>query len=155
MGFSTSAAVAILFIGLFVAVGIAFPAFESAYERQSAAMDDRDDRALEIRNTAIDVDATNDEPAETLTVNVTNEGSTTLDVAAVDLLLDGAYVSSEAYATAVGEPDASADAGRTIVQPGERLQITVEERAEAPDRLKVVTGSGVAQTLTEVDVDGE
>ena len=146
MGFSTSGAAAIIFIGALLAVGIAFPALETAHDRQSTAMDDRDDRALDVRNTAIDVTVSHDGDAD-LTVNVTNDGSTTLSVDRTDLLVDGVLQPSDELETAV-----DGDANRTIVQPGETLTMTAEN--DAPDRLKVVTQHGVAKTLTEVD-DGE
>jgi len=40
------------------------------------------------------------------------------------------------------------DAARTLVQPGELLELTVD-RGTAPDRIKVITGNGVAETVTE------
>ena len=145
MGFSTSGAAAIIFIGALLAVGIAFPALETAHDRQSTAMDDRDDRALDVRNTAIDVTASHDDGD--LTVNVTNDGSTTLSVDRTDLLVDGVLQSSDELETAVDE-----DGDRTIVQPGETLTMSLAH--DAPNRLKVVTQNGVAETVTEVD-DGE
>lgn len=150
MGFSTSAAVVILFIGLFVAAGIAVPAFETAYDRQTDALDAREERTLELRNTAIDIDASYDGTADELTVNATNTGSTTLAVAEVDVLVDGAYVAEGNLTTVVGADGTN----RSIVQPGERLAVTVTAVTAAPDRVKVVTGLGIAETITEVPVDG-
>ncbi|WP_247731197.1 flagellin [Halovivax limisalsi] len=148
MGFSTSAATVILFIGLFVAIGIAFPAFETAYDRQTEAFDDREDRALDVRNTAIEANASYNETADELTVNATNVGSTTISVEDMDLLVDGAYVVESNYTTVVGSDGTE----RSLVQPGERVQLTVSNVTEPPDRVKVVTGLGVAETITEVPV---
>lgn len=145
MGFSSSAAVAILFIGCLVAAGIAFPVLETAYERQTAAMEERDDRALEVRNTAIDVTAAYDDGANNLSVNVTNTGSTTLSVEDVDLLVDGELIAGWAESDRRVEGDET----RTIVQPGEVLELLVD-RETKPNRIKVVTGNGVAETVTEV-----
>lgn len=145
MGFSSSAAVVILFLGVLIAIGMVFPVMETAYERQSAAIEQRDDRALEVRNTAIQVEGLYDSGSQTLTVNVTNDGSTTLAAEHVDLLVDGQLVTdwNESQRAVDG------DSGRTHVQPGEVLELTVDRESE-PDRLKVITRNGVAETVTEV-----
>ncbi len=122
-----------------------FPVIESSYERQTDAMESRDDRALEVRNTAIAVTSTYDSGTSTLTVNVTNTGSTTLSVEEVDLLVDGELVTGWTQ----GDRLVEGDDARTIVQPGETLELIVD-RATAPDRIKVVTGNGVSETVTEV-----
>ncbi|GAB3023174.1 archaellum stator protein ArlF [Natronobiforma cellulositropha] len=147
MGFSTSGAAAILFIGLLLAVGIAYPTLEAAHDRRATAIDDRDQRALDVRNTAIAVDAAvYDADAETLTLDVTNTGSTTLSVPETDLLIDGVYRTG--YETAV-----SGDATRTLWQSGETLSMTVQLEPNAdPERAKVVTQHGVAATITDVEV---
>jgi len=57
VGFSTSGATAIIFVGVLVAAGIAYPVFHSAQEERRTAIQDRDDRTLSMRNTAIAVDS--------------------------------------------------------------------------------------------------
>ncbi|MFC4542662.1 flagellin [Halosolutus amylolyticus] len=147
MGFSTSGAVAIVFVGMLVAVGIAYPAVQTAHEERSASIDDRDDRALEIRNTAIDAgNVTYDGTADELTVNVTNTGSTTLSVSETDLLIDGVYRSTDDWTATI---DGTAD--RDLWQPGERLTIEVESVADEPARVKLVTEHGIAATVTEIE----
>lgn len=142
MGFSTSGAAAIIFVGMLVAVSIAFPVIETAHDRQSGAMSDRDDRALDVRNTAIAVDTGFDGDGN-LVVDVENTGTTTLSVNETDLLVDGTYLPRSEYDTSV---DGVSD--RTTVQPGETL--TFETAEAAVDRVKVVTGNGVAETVTGV-----
>lgn len=145
MGFSTSAAMAIIFLGMLVAIGIAFPAMESAYESQSTAMDDRDERALDMRNTAVELDASFD-TGDDLQVNVTNEGTTTLSVERTTLLLDGEFTPQSEYETAV---DGVGD--RALVEPGETLEITLDEADhDEPTRVKVITEYGVSRLVTEV-----
>lgn len=144
MGFSTSGATAILFVGVLVAVGIAYPVVQTAHEERTTAVDDRDDRALEMRNTAIDLETASYDGSE-LTVNATNTGSTTLTVPATDLLVDGAFVADgEWTGTAV-----DGTTGRELWQPGETLSITVTAD-DRPDRVKLVTEYGIAETTTEV-----
>lgn len=144
MGFGTSGAVAVVFVGLLIAVGIAYPTLETAQDRRSTAIDDRDRRALDVKNTDIDLTdaAYNATGTDELTVNVTNTGSTTLSVDETDLLVDGVY--QESYETTVDGAST-----RSTWQPGERLTMTVS-LASAPNRVKVVTENGVAETETEV-----
>ncbi|MFP8889796.1 flagellin [Natrialbaceae archaeon A-CW2] len=150
MGFSTSGAVAILFIGLLVAVGIVYPTLETAHDRRAGAIDERDERALELRNAAFDLETSYDAGSETVSVNVTNTGTTTLSVTEIDLLLDG--VLETETATAVDD-----DASRERLHSGEVLEITVENVAEEPNRAKVVTEHGLARVSTDLsgDDDGE
>ena len=140
MGFSTSGATAIVFIGMLVAVGIAYPVLQSAHDERLSAIDDRDDRTLEMRNTAISVEEASYNGSE-LTVNVTNTGSTTLSVPATDLLIDGIYWTESADDDVLVEGQSD----RERWQPGERLTIIVST-SEQPNRVKVVTEYGIAET---------
>ncbi|WP_332897795.1 hypothetical protein [Haladaptatus sp. CMSO5] len=138
MGFATSGATAVIFIGLLVAVGTLYPAMEHADERVFDARDAHDDRALDQRNTAITVTQTTyNATLNELTVTVENTGSTTLSVTQTDLLVDGAYQASRT--TSVG-----GDANRTVWVSGETLTITVTGVVPQPSRVKVVTEYGVA-----------
>ncbi|WP_207591454.1 flagellin [Halomontanus rarus] len=146
MGFSTSGATAILFIGLLIAVGIAYPTLETANDRRMTAMEDRDQRALEIRNTDVAVEsAVYNGSSGTLTVEIGNTGSTTLSVSETDLLVDGVYRSG--YETAV-----EGNADRTVWQPGETLRMTANLETE-PTRVKIVTENGIAETVTEPEIE--
>ncbi|OLZ39730.1 flagellin [Natrinema saccharevitans] len=143
MGFSTSGATAIVFVGVLVAAGIAYPVFQTAQEQRRDAIADRDDRQLDVRNTGIEVASWsyNESGDENFTMSVDNTGSTTLSVPETALLLDGVY--QESYATSV-----DGDGGRELWQPGETL--TMEVSTPRPDRAKVVTDYGVAETVTGV-----
>ncbi|QCS41365.1 flagellin [Natrinema versiforme] len=141
MGFSTSGATAIIVVGVLVAAGIAYPVFQTAHENRSTAIDDRDDRRLEMRNTAIQIDSQgyNQSGNEEFIMHVNNTGSTTLSVAETDLLIDGDYQSRSTYETSV---DGVAD--RELWQPGETLNVTV---STDPNRVKLVTEHGIAETV--------
>ncbi len=148
MGFSTSGATAIIFVGVLIAVGLAYPVVQTAHDNRMTAIDDRDDRMLDLRNADFALEeATYDAGDEsgTLTVNATNTGSTTLSVPATDLLIDGQYTALSGDDTRV---DGSVD--RETWQPGEELSITVAAD-DHPDRIKLVTEHGLAITETEVD----
>jgi flagellar protein FlaF len=140
MGFSTSGSVAILFVGLLVCLSTVYPVMETANERVTEATEARDDRALAEANTAMNLTGVSyNASTDTLVVNVTNTGSTTLSVAGTDLLLDGAY---ETGATTRVE----GDAGRSIWVPGEQLQFELTGVTAEPGRIKLVTEYGIAET---------
>lgn len=146
MGFSTSGAMAVIFVGLLVAVGIVYPVLETAHDRRSDAIDDRDQRALEIRNTAVnlsEVDATDDR------IVVENTGTTTLSVNDTDLLVNGTYLERNEYETAVGEDDEGNE--RDLWQPGEDLVIEADVALEDGQRVKIVTENGIS-VATEVEL---
>ncbi|WP_226039377.1 flagellin [Natrinema sp. DC36] len=147
MGFSTSGATAIIFVGVLVAAGIAYPVFHSAQEERRTAIQDRDDRTLSMRNTAIAVDSWsyNESGTNDFTMSVNNTGSTTLSVTETDLLVDGVYQTRDSYTTSV-----ESSAERELWQPGETLHVTVANRTPEPDRVKLVTEHGIAETVTEV-----
>lgn len=140
MGFSTSGSAAILFVGVLVCLTTAYPAIETANERITEATEARHDRALAQANTAVNVTGVSyNATADTLVVNVTNTGSTTLSVDGTDLLVDGTYWGG--YTTRV-----DGDPGRTIWVPGERLQFELTGVTTAPSRVKLVTENGIART---------
>lgn len=146
MGFSVSGSAAILFIAAFVSVGILYSAAFNGFERVQDAETASDERVLDAKNTAIEVAnvSFNDSSGNgKLTVNVTNNGSTTLSVSGTDLITDGTYVSDDAYL----EPETAVDGNNEtdLWQPGETYSMTVYQEPE-PDRIKVVTSNGVSAT---------
>jgi flagellar protein FlaF len=139
MGFSVSGATAVVFVGLLVSAGTLYPVVDRFAERRSDAVAARDERALTRQNTAVAVDnATYDPGAGELTVAVTNTGASALAVPAVDLLVDGAYATPSSTTVA-------GDAGTEVWLPGETLTVRATT-ADSPNRVKVVTGPGVAAT---------
>jgi flagellar protein FlaF len=144
MGFSVSGSAAILFIAAFVSVGMLYSAAYNGFESVQDADDSHGERVLEQRNTVVNVTNTsyNESGDELLTVNVSNEGSTTLGVNETDLLVDGVYQQRDSY------EDWSVAGGNDtdVWLPGETLSITVN--VTDPTRVKIVTSPGV--TATEV-----
>lgn len=143
MGFSTSGAMAVIFVGLLVAVGIAYPVLETAHDRRASALDDRDQRALDVRNTAVnitEIDATENR------TTLENTGTTTLSVDETDLLINGEYIDRDRYDATIDDVD------RSIWQPGEilefdfELDVEDEVNLESGDRVKIVTENGIAVT---------
>jgi len=134
---------AIVFVGVLIALSTAYPAMSAANERVQSATDDQRDRSVSQRNSDIDLwnvtyDATND----TLVVRVNNTGSRTLSVNDTDLIVDGAYRTG--YASSV-----AGETNRSIWVPGETLRIELSTTTR-PDRVRVVTEFGIAETETDV-----
>lgn len=142
MGFSVSGSAAIVFAGMFIAFGMFHTATTNGFERVSEAQEDRTDRTLAQQNTAIEVTgATWQGTANDLTVTVNNTGSESLSVSDVDLLANNSYLAG--YDTSV-----DGDTETDLWLPQEQLTITVTTLNTDPGRVKVVTGTGVADTAT-------
>ncbi|MGB9958189.1 fla cluster protein FlaF [Haloferax prahovense] len=141
MGFGVSGSTAVIFLGVLVATGTLYTATSNASENVLEAQDADAERALERTNTDITVtNATYDAGNESLTVNLTNAGSETLSVSETTLLVDNRYVDVPAANATV-----DGDAGTDLWYAGENLSLVVGV-GPTPERVKVVTGSGVAAT---------
>ena len=141
MGFSVSGAAAVVFVGLLVSAAALYPAVDGYTERRSDAIADREERALDRQNTALRItNATYDGNTSTLTVEAENTGAATLAVDEVDLLVDGDYATPPAGSVVVAGSSTTA-----VWAPGERVTLTANV-ATTPDRVKLVTGPGVAVT---------
>ena len=136
MGFSVSASTAIIFAGMFLAVGILYPAVSNGFEQVQDAQVERDQAQLDLRNTAIEIADTGDGD-----INVNNTGSTALKVSEVDVIVDGQYQprSDDNEDPTVEVADASGD----LWLPGETLEITVSNGNEG-NRFRVVTEHGIS-----------
>jgi flagellar protein FlaF len=144
MGFSVSGAAAIIFATMFVTFGMWFTASANSFEAISEAETDKADRALDAQNTAISItNVTYDTASNEVTVSVNNTGATQLSVETTDLLVDGQYRSGWEDSATVAGTDTR------LWLTGEQLTMTVTTPTE-PDRVKVVTESGVSATSTEV-----
>jgi|AntRauTorcE11898_2_1112593.scaffolds.fasta_scaffold62422_1 flagellar protein FlaF len=139
MGFSVSGSAAILFVGMFLAFGMFFTASANSFESVSEAQQDRTDLNLEQKNTAITITKAN-ASGGTLTVWVNNTGGTYLALSETSLLLDNDYQSDWRDGAEV-----DGDGATDLWSPGERLEVTLSPPL-APDRVKVVTKTGVADT---------
>lgn len=140
MGFSVSGSAAIIFVGIFLAFSSAYTASANGFERVTDATSAVDEEALDRKNTALSItNATYDAANDTLTVEAVNEGTTTLEIDAVDLLVDNAYRDNFTVRRVGG------DNSTRLWLPGERLYLEVTVTSQ-PARLKIVTGPGVATT---------
>ncbi|WP_435067277.1 fla cluster protein FlaF [Haloplanus sp. C73] len=140
LGFSVSGSAAIVFVGLFLAFSTAYTASANGFERVSDATSSVQDETLERQNTALNITtATYDSGNQTLTVEVVNEGATSLAVNATDLVVDNAYRDNFSARHVDG------DDATSLWLPGERLHLEVSMSTQ-PNRVKIVTGPGVAAT---------
>jgi flagellar protein FlaF len=149
VGFGTSGSLLLVFTGLFIAVGSFYTVAANTAERAAEATDRQRERLADVQESAINVTgATYDASGEgNLTVRVENTGGTTLSVGAVDFVVDGRYVppGDLGRVTVAGN-------GTGVWRPGEVL-VLEGSLSEAPDRVKVVTGPGVAEAIP-VEVSG-
>jgi flagellar protein FlaF len=138
LGFSVSGSAAIIFVGIFLAFSSAYTASANGFERVTDARSAVDEEALDQQNTALSVtNVTYDAGNDTLTVEAVNEGTTALEIGAVDLLVDNAYRDNFTARTVGG------DNSTALWLPGERLHLEVNATTR-PNRVKIVSGPGVA-----------
>jgi flagellar protein FlaF len=142
MGFSVSGSAAIVFIGVIVAAGIAIPSIVGSLGSLAGAQGQQTDRGIEALNTDFDIENTSyNATRDELDIRAKNTGSTSLSVNDTSVLVDGVIPSADDVTTDV-EGDANAD----LWLPGETLNVTVERVEPKPDRVKVVTENGIAET---------
>ncbi len=139
MGFSVSGSYLIVGLAVLVALAGLYGAVSNGAERTAEALDDRGARAADRAGTAFAVGSVRYD-GSTLSVEVENTGSTTLAVSRTDAFVDGRYFAVETLNYTVdGDPDTD------LLGPGETLALSLD--VAAPDRLKLVTGTGVAVTV--------
>lgn len=146
MGFSTSAAVAVVSIGFLISVGLLYPAVEQSVQDVSDATDNREDRMLDTRNSDAALhDVTYNNTTGVLNVTINNTGTVTMDVAGTDLLVDGEIATNRStYVDGVAD--------RELWVAGEQLRIEANGVGTTPDRVVVVTGTGLERSTTEITV---
>jgi len=141
MGFSTSASLLVIFIGLLIGLGSIYTAASNSGEHLTDAQQDQLDRFTAVEGTDITLTSavwhTTD---ENLTIRINNTGSTELSVETTDALVDGAYTQASDFPIAtVGGHDTD------LWGLAEQLRLERTE-TETPERVKIVTEVGVADT---------
>lgn len=145
MGFSVSGAAAVIFLSTFIAFGMLYTAADNSLHEVIDAQDDRTDRTLETKNTAIEITSAEfvegeDGAQDEVNVTATNTGATALSLEATSLLTDNTFQQS-------WEDDATVDtdSDTDLWLPGETLSVTVPVD-DQPDRVTLTTSSGVSAT---------
>lgn len=154
MGFSITGTFAIVAIGLIVGFGVFQGAAANRLDRVSDARDAAGDDRLTRHNTAINITVATfdenlalDESDDTVAINVTNEGATTLSVNETDVVVDNEYADPN-----VTEVEGNADTD--YWHPGETLHVEIVGSAipepdlglseDASQRVKIVVGPGIS-----------
>lgn len=138
MGLSVSASFAILTVAFFFGVAALV---DSAFYSMDALMKGADDVAsdrMDWARTHIALDNATINGTVVL-VNLTNTGSTVLDVKGVSVLVNGTYVEHN-ITNATVEGKAS-----DIWSPNEKLRLELNITASSSERILVATGNGVLQ----------
>lgn len=146
MGFSVSGSWVLILVGTLAAFGSLYSAAANTAEHYEESRQLQQDHLQQIQGTDVSIASVSLVDGVSCGVNVTveNTGETTLDLNETDLLYDNGYqVGWRADAEIDG------DGNTDIWRPGQTLSITDDGLLSAPDRIKIVTGSGVADT-TEV-----
>jgi flagellar protein FlaF len=147
MGISHSASAAVIFLGVFIAAGILYPAVANGSEQLADARESEHDRSLAQKNTEIDLfRAVYYTSNDTLHVNATNTGTTTLGLADVNLLVDNAPNSTRSsYVSRIGS-----DLTTEVWLPGEQADFRVEpgNPSEDPTRVQLVVDHGVSEAIS-------
>lgn len=133
MGFSVSGATAIILIGLLIS-GVAFvPAVQESVTGYSTSVETQSDRALAQGNTNISFESVvYNATTQTLTVTVTNGGTTSLETESTSMLVDGQFTTPT---TAI-----NGDSSRSLWSPGTTL--TLQVSVTDPNRVVVVAETG-------------
>jgi flagellar protein FlaF len=136
MGFGVSGASAIIFLGLLIGGVTLYAAVDATAEQLDEAHDSNQERLLDRTNTEIVITvATYNETDGELSLTADNTGTVTLSLSDTTLLVDNEYRSLD---NASVEGDAQTD----LWPPGATLTVSLD--ASGPSRVKLVTGSGVA-----------
>ncbi|MFC7058096.1 hypothetical protein [Halovenus salina] len=144
MGFSTSGSLLLIFFGSFIALGAVYTATANTSESLTGAYDDHLATQNAIAETALSVDATYHKTDGTLTIRTTNTGSRDMQVSDTTVLVDGAFRALSAFQISTVD-------GEQTALWGVNTELRLENETAEPERVKVVTDSGVAETVT-VDV---
>lgn len=143
MGFSVSGSAAILFLGFLAAFGMVYTATSNGFEQTTDANREARDALLDQQNTAIEITNVTFVNNDTLHVHANNTGSTSLSVNATDVLVDNEYLTGFVFERVDGQD------GTDLWLPGEELHLKYTydtNQSTAPDRVRVVTGPGVADS---------
>lgn len=149
MGFGTSGSALVIFAALFIAVSTLYTATTNSTEEIRDAQQAREDHHRAVQGTSIEVvGATWNTASNNLTLRVNNTGEAALSVDRIDVVVDGEYVDG-------GDFERREVDGRStdVWRPGEQLVLEdADTVTSSPDRVKFVSGPGVADTALVTEV---
>jgi archaellum component FlaF (FlaF/FlaG flagellin family) len=130
MGFATSAAVAILFLGITILASITYPIMIDSFSKVQRSIDDEHELQMDELNTRISITSS---VSSGVNINITlsNSGSTVLHASKSNVLLDGSYITYSV--TPAG-----------LWLPGENAVFTVNAGISGSHRIKIITENGIS-----------
>lgn len=134
MGLSVSAATAIIFIAVVLVFGALLGAWDKGQDYLLDSQREIESRHADLLNTRVSI-ANVDQGQNTITI--INDGSVTLDVTDVDLLIDGVLSNDKISDWTVGGVS-----NTFIWMPTEELVLTLSFDIKGED-IAVITGNGV------------
>ncbi|XGI83119.1 hypothetical protein ACEU6E_07495 [Halorutilales archaeon Cl-col2-1] len=141
MGFSVSASTAIIFIGVLIAANSVYGAWTYSQKQLETARDDEAHDLLEKRQTSVEVISTSYSSAtDTLTVNTSNTGETSLSASKTTAILDGEYSPKE---TVTVKNSFGNEKNSNLWLPGDYLVVNVSSTTD-PTRVKLSTENGIS-----------
>lgn len=140
-GFSTSGSFLVIVVGVFVAFSTFYSSTAHTAERVQEAQTEGREHRVTVLESAVTMHSATHDGSSTLEIRINNTGDHTFAVSDVDVLADGEYVPLSEFETVAVEGGDS-----DVWRPGEQLRLVDSDRTAAPDRVKVVTGPGVAAT---------
>jgi len=152
MGFGTSGSALVIFAALFIAMSTLYTATANTVEEVDEARQDTGEYHRTVQNTNIEVvEATWNTTSSNLTIAVNNTGETTLSVEKVDVVAEDDYLASSDFERSEVEGQST-----NTWRSGEQLVLEDEDSltgiTQAPDRVKVVTDPGIADTVSVTEV---
>jgi len=141
VGFSVSGSAAIVFAGMFIAFGLFHGATSDSFERVTEARQAEGDADLGQQNTAVVIrSASYDSGAGQISLDVENTGASALSLNETDVLVDNEYVTGWQSGATIG-----VNSETDLWLPAETVTLTITATTQ-PDRVRVVTAHGVADT---------
>ncbi|MEM4728417.1 MAG: hypothetical protein QXH42_01465 [Thermoplasmata archaeon] len=138
MGLSVSVSFAILTVGFFIGAAAMVDAALYSLDRLMQGAEEIAEERMEWARTRFVLNnATLN--GSTVVLNLTNTGSTVLEVAGISVLVNGTYVNRSLTSATVGGRETS------IWTSAELLRLELNITASASERVVVITGNGVTQ----------
>ncbi len=143
-GFSASGATVVIVVGFIISLGVFLPVVESGITDTAEAFGDQRERTLETKNSNFVISNhtyVNGSP-NSLTLNLTNTGTTSLQIEEFEYQINGEYTLPDN--TYVKE---TPNTNRSIVAPGETLiaEFTLSQNVT---RVHVTSETGHSELLT-------
>ena len=141
MGFSVSGSTAVIFIGVLIAANSLYGAWTYSQDQIETARADSEHDYLEQRQTSVEIVGTSySSDTNTLSVNVSNTGSTSLGTSGTTVVVDGEYAPKE---TTTVKDSFGNVRDSSLWLPGDYLTVNVSSTTD-PTRVKITTDNGIS-----------